>query len=143
MSSRLLAAILILSLGLPLTLTFSILWYFGVLDLVGPILMPILIPIVTFVVIAIITVPLLCQTVTRQTFGDVPDRQVWDGTRPDRSGQGTVRDVSGTFYLIPVYCPHCGYEVTLGTAEWVGSQVLQCQNCLSDIEIRVVEGHRG
>ena len=107
---------------------------FGIGEIVWPILWPILFGIFGIMVVIFGVTFALCRFDSQVSSDNMTHRRTY--TQPMyRTGDYT----EGSFYTVPVYCPHCRYKLEMNQVEWVGSSELACPNCLRVIEAGIRE----
>jgi hypothetical protein len=102
---------------------------------IGEYVFPILIPIFgwTFGIMAFV---LIILGIACRVGGKVPSDRVMVQHQYLQPTYPTYDSpITGSVYVIPVYCPHCMNRLELDRVEWIGSSDLTCPSCL-----RVVQG---
>ncbi len=106
----------------------------GIGEYVWPIMFPILGGTFGIIVLIMVIVVVACQSSQRiPTDTEMVQRTYLQPTY--RTGDYS----DGAVYTVPVYCPHCRYNIELNQVEWVGSSELTCPNCFRIIQVGIRE----
>ncbi len=106
----------------------------GIGEFVWPILWPILGGTFGIMVLVMVIAGVACRTSQGTTRGQMMIQPTY--IQPTyRTGDYS----DGAVYTVPVYCPHCKYNIELNQVEWVGSSELTCPNCLRVIQAGIRE----
>jgi hypothetical protein len=128
---------MIIGFGGTFLLIFIIFEYFGITDVVWPIVFPIL-----GWTFGIILFAMLIAGVACRVGGGVPIDQAMVRRTYTQPGYPTYDGSStGSVYVIPVYCPHCMNRLELDRVEWIGPGDLTCPNCLRTVQAGVRENY--
>ncbi len=106
----------------------------GVGDIVWPILFPILGGTFGIMFIVLVIVGLACKGCQGPSSGAEKVRHTYS-----QPTYHTGDYSEGAVYTVPVYCPHCKYNIELNQVEWVGSSELTCPNCFRIVEAGIRE----
>ena len=126
---------IIIGFGGTFLLVFVIFEYFGITELVWPIMFPIIGWTFGVMIFVMIIAGIACKA-----GGGVPSDQTMvkrtyaQPTYPTYDSPST-----GSVYVIPVYCPHCMNKLELDNVEWIGSGDLICPSCLRTVQAGVRE----
>ena len=106
----------------------------GIGEFVWPILFPILGGTFGIMIVIVVVVTVLCRAGQGQQsdFGTVQRTYIQPTYRTGDYSDGAV-------YTVPVYCPHCKYNIELNQVEWVGSSELTCPSCHRVIQAGIRE----
>ncbi len=109
--------------------------YFGITEIVWPILFPIVGWTFGIMLFVFLVVGIACRAA-----GGIPSDQTMVRRTYAQPTYPTYDSPSvGAVYVVPVYCPNCMSKLELDRVEWIGSSDLTCPNCLSAVQAGVRE----
>ncbi len=109
--------------------------YFGITEIVWPILFPIFGMTFGIMFFVLLIVGFACRAA-----GGVPSGQAMVPQTYKQPTYPTYDSPSvGTVYVVPMYCPNCMSKLELDRVEWIGSSDLTCPNCLSAVQAEIRE----
>lgn len=123
---------------LPMVAVIIVMGSFGVAEYILPILIPSFLSMILIACFAGIAVFAGSRMVNRARYltsdGTVtsPQGQIPDGL-PEFSVPHQKR-----FFMIPVYCPHCGNALDLQRVGWSTSKTLTCPDCDHEIDVKMM-----
>lgn len=126
-----------LCLILPLVIVIIVLETFGVLEYVLPVIMPMFFSIILMSCVVGLAVIRISRLIQRSAYTST------DGLTSSLEQQNLVdsseiplRRRSG-FFMIPLYCPHCGNPLDLQRVDWSSSRTLTCPSCYHEIDVKI------